>query len=141
MARDASEPNDTGGEETPVEVALSTALAAVGGAVGGVIGGPLGGAVRGGVSQALVELGRYRLALANEAASRAAEMAGDVDRLVEALRGDERLAMTLLNALDHAARTSLAAKRRVLGRAIGQAAMDSAKIDTVQLREAGVARP
>lgn len=129
--RDAGEES----EGTPAELVLSAALATVGGGLGGVIGGPLGAAVAAGVSQSLVDLARYRLALANEATSRAAEEAGGVDLLVEALHSDERLAMTQLNVMDTAARTSLAAKRRVLGRAVGQAAVDPAEIDTAQLRE------
>lgn len=134
----SSEPGPAAASGTPAELALHAALATVGGGLGGVIGGPLGAAIGAGTSQALVDLARYRLALADQTATRAAEEAGGVERLLDALRGDECLAMVLLNVLADAVRTSLAAKRRVWGRVIGQATVDSAEIDTAQLREAAL---
>lgn len=66
--------------------------------------------------------------------AQAAVYEAGAEALVERLEDDERLAYLLLNAAEAGERTSMAAKRRLLGRAVGRAARDTARIDESELQ-------
>lgn len=72
-------------------------------------------------------------------AERAREM-GDValsyvegEELVRRLSADERLSDVFVRAIDAATRTAHDGKRRAMGRVVGEAAADSARIDETEL--------
>lgn len=117
---------------------LAAAMVATGGAAGAVVAGPFAGAAAAGVPRAVETIMRWRLTAAGEAAHRAIEEVGSFERLAQALQEDERLQVLVLHGLEAGARTSLAAKRRVLGLAIAQAVSDRAQVDIAQLRIAAL---
>lgn len=75
---------------------------------------------------------RSRSNVAETGAAAIAEV-GDPELFLQRIQQDERLAYMLLNAAEAAERSSLAAKRRLLGRVVGRAARDPALIDEGEL--------
>lgn len=61
------------------------------------------------------------------------DAAGDEQRLVRGIQQSEDIDILVIDALEAAARTSLADKRLLLGRVIGRAVLDDALIDDAQL--------
>ncbi len=59
--------------------------------------------------------------------------AGSPQRLAEAAQGDERIADMLVSAAFAASETAVEEKRRAMGRVVGQAARDDARIDESQV--------
>lgn len=74
-----------------------------------------------------------RLDRMRETATGMAQAAGGPERLASSIRSSERLEVLVLDALECAARTALETKRALLGRVVGQAAVDGALIDSAQL--------
>lgn len=68
-----------------------------------------------------------------DAGQAAIEEAGDADLFLRRVQKDERLALAMLAVCDAASRTAMREKRIVLGRAVGRAARDRAKIDESEL--------
>jgi hypothetical protein len=102
------------------ETALLAAVSAI-----PYVGGPLAL-----VAERTIERSRSNVA---ETGVAAIEEAGDPELFLQRVSDDERLAYMLLNAAEAAERTSLAAKRRLLGRVVGRAARDPAPIDESDL--------
>ena len=102
------------------ETALLAAVSAI-----PYVGGPLAL-----VAERTMDRSRSNVA---ETGAAAIEEAGDPELFLQRVEQDERLAYMLLNAAEGAERTSLAAKRRLLGRVVGRAAKDSARIDESEL--------
>ena len=73
-----------------------------------------------------------------EAGAAAIQEAGDPELFLDRVEQDERLAYMLMNAVEAAERTSLGAKRRLLGRVVGRAAKDPALIDESELLTAAL---
>lgn len=113
MTRDESERPD-------LRYAAETALVAAASAIP-VVGGPISV-----VLDRTLQRTRQNIV---EVAQAAVDEVGVADALVDRLESDERLAYLLLNAAEAGERTSMAAKRRLLGRAVGRAARDGARID------------
>ncbi len=119
-------------EDGDIERGRPTTAEVVGALLRATVGSVPGGAV---LAEAvgLLVLTADRMDRAREAAVVAAHEAGGYEDLVDRLRVDEALQVMMLEALELAARTADARKRRLAGRVVGRAAADSARIDTAQL--------
>jgi hypothetical protein len=62
-----------------------------------------------------------------------AEAAGGPEYLTAGIRTSEDVEILVIEALEHASRTPLAAKRRLLAKVVAQASLDTAQIDESQL--------
>lgn len=100
-------------------VVVSAALSAIPG-----VGGPLQT-----VYDAIDERRRYRV---ESTAREMAELAGE-ERMVSRVLEDPRLEALCGDALEAAARTGFEAKRRLLGRTVGNALLDDAAVDPAVL--------
>jgi hypothetical protein len=76
------------------------------------------------------ELDRHRVA---EMANETRELVGDDEKFLSALRHDNRLLDILRDAADAAGRTEWQAKRRAMGRVLGQAVLDDAQVDELAI--------
>jgi hypothetical protein len=91
---------------------------------------PYLGAIAGPFVDLVLDRHRDRLISAGEAV---ADTVKDLELLRRRIQEDERLADLFLAMLEVAARTSLDAKRRLAGRAVGSAVLDNAVVDESEL--------
>jgi hypothetical protein len=89
--------------------------------------------VGGAIETVVADILARRRDRAGEMTEAAVREAGGADRLLDAVRRNERVADLLLAAASAATSTALAWKRRAMGRVVGRAATDDALVDESEL--------